>query len=471
MGLLCPVSGDGLRLREPVDGGRGHLLLLRAQGRAPHAGARRLLQRPRRWPTAARCRSSSRRSWCGPSASTSASGRSRHELQPGKYALTDFDFEKPSVNLQVKSAIKREHALGRVRDLRLPGDYLSAATGDSTPGPGSRRCRRSSRGSGRDQCAGPGDRLSVHADRHIRATTRTPNISSSRLSMRFKSTEYEDDAAAAARDTAAVFGAQQPAAVSGRTASAKPMVQGPQTAIVVGRRGEDIHTDKFGRVKVHFHWDRYGKSDDKSSCWIRVSQNWGGKGWGGDVHPARRPGSDRPVPGGRSGPALDHRAGLQRREHAAGGAAGGKTQSVIRDHGANEIIMEGDGGQTADHDVLSTCDDKIQYGGTQFTPLRVFLLDRRSLGRAGQGEQRNHHRRDKKKEVVKDNQVLLLSRQSVHRAKRQLRVLFTGRLYLPGERQAGYTQPTVTTSRKCSSGTPLSSWVSTRTCICHSRIC
>jgi type VI secretion system secreted protein VgrG len=61
---------------------------------------------------------------------------------------------------------------------------------------------------------------------------------------------------------------------------AKPVVQGPQTAMVVGKAGEEIWTDKYGRVKLQFHWDREGKEDEKSSCWVRVSQGWAGKGWG-----------------------------------------------------------------------------------------------------------------------------------------------------------------------------------------------
>jgi len=65
----------------------------------------------------------------------------------------------------------------------------------------------------------------------------------------------------------------------------KPVVQGPQTAIVVGQSGEEIHTDPHGRIKVHFHWDRHDKSDENSSCWIRVSQQWAGGGWGGMTIP------------------------------------------------------------------------------------------------------------------------------------------------------------------------------------------
>jgi type VI secretion system secreted protein VgrG len=61
---------------------------------------------------------------------------------------------------------------------------------------------------------------------------------------------------------------------------ARPRVYGPQTAIVVGKAGEEIWTDKYGRIKVQFHWDRIGADDENSSCWVRVAQGWAGKGWG-----------------------------------------------------------------------------------------------------------------------------------------------------------------------------------------------
>ncbi|MES9850206.1 MAG: type VI secretion system tip protein TssI/VgrG [Candidatus Thiodiazotropha sp. L084R] len=62
--------------------------------------------------------------------------------------------------------------------------------------------------------------------------------------------------------------------------TAKPIVQGPQTAVVVGKAGEEIYTDEYGRVKLQFHWDRYGANDENSSCWVRVAQVWAGKNWG-----------------------------------------------------------------------------------------------------------------------------------------------------------------------------------------------
>jgi type VI secretion system secreted protein VgrG len=62
--------------------------------------------------------------------------------------------------------------------------------------------------------------------------------------------------------------------------SMKPVVHGVHTAVVTGPSGEEIYCDKYGRVKVQFHWDREGKKDDKSSCWIRCAQTAAGKGWG-----------------------------------------------------------------------------------------------------------------------------------------------------------------------------------------------
>lgn len=59
-----------------------------------------------------------------------------------------------------------------------------------------------------------------------------------------------------------------------------PRIQGPQTAIVTGPAGEEIHVDRHGRVKVQFHWDRLGRRDERSSCWVRVSHPWAGKGFG-----------------------------------------------------------------------------------------------------------------------------------------------------------------------------------------------
>lgn len=60
----------------------------------------------------------------------------------------------------------------------------------------------------------------------------------------------------------------------------KPIIYGSQTAFVVGVSGEEIYTDKYGRVKVQFHWDRYGQDNESSSCWVRIAQSLAGNKWG-----------------------------------------------------------------------------------------------------------------------------------------------------------------------------------------------
>ncbi len=67
--------------------------------------------------------------------------------------------------------------------------------------------------------------------------------------------------------------------------TAKPIIAGTQSAVVVGPKGEEIYTDKYGRVKVQFHWDRDGKNDQKSSCWVRVAQLLAGRRWGASFWP------------------------------------------------------------------------------------------------------------------------------------------------------------------------------------------
>ncbi|SDM09092.1 type VI secretion system tip protein TssI/VgrG, partial [Pseudomonas indica] len=65
----------------------------------------------------------------------------------------------------------------------------------------------------------------------------------------------------------------------------KPRILGSQTAVVTGPAGEEIHCDQYGRVKVQFHWDRHGQTDEHTSCWLRVSSSWAGDRYGGVAIP------------------------------------------------------------------------------------------------------------------------------------------------------------------------------------------
>ena len=139
-----------------------------------------------------------------------------------------------------------------------------------------------------------------------------------------------------------------------RRAHQTPRMPGPQTATVVGPKGSEIHTDQYGRIKVHFHWDRYGRHDESSSCWIRVSQPWAGKGWGtvsiprigqeviidyleGDpsrpVCTGRLFNAEQPAPYSLPGGA--HMMGFKSRSTPGGG---GYSEMVIHDSKGSELI-------------------------------------------------------------------------------------------------------------------------------------
>ncbi|MCB2147259.1 MAG: type VI secretion system tip protein VgrG [Deltaproteobacteria bacterium] len=120
----------------------------------------------------------------------------------------------------------------------------------------------------------------------------------------------------------------------------KPVVEGTQPAIVVGPSGEEIYTDEFGRVKVQFIWDREGKNDENSSCWIRVSQQWAGAGWGAMFIPHighevivdfEEGDPDKPIIVGRVYNGNNQPADTLPDE---------KTKSVIRSWNDNDIVIE-----------------------------------------------------------------------------------------------------------------------------------
>lgn len=120
----------------------------------------------------------------------------------------------------------------------------------------------------------------------------------------------------------------------------RPIIAGSQTATVVGPSGEKVWPDEYGRVKVQFHWDRVGQRDERSSCWVRVSQNWAGQGWGGMFLPHigqevivdfLEGDPDRPIITGRVYNA-DNMPYLALPEN--------KLKSVIRDDYGNQMIFD-----------------------------------------------------------------------------------------------------------------------------------
>jgi len=204
------------------------------------------------------------------------------EVQPGSYALNDFDFEKPKADLNTKLKQPYGHAVDQFEVYDYPGEYVEKADGDEYV-----RKRVEELHAQYEQAQGQGNARGLTVGCLFSLTQYPRNDQNKEYLITSAKYELQSDdyGSAGGRAGEQIFMCRFTAIESAqpfRTSrvTPKPVVQGPQTAIVVGPKGEEIHTDKHGRVKVQFHWDREGKADENSSCWIRVSQTWAGKSWG-----------------------------------------------------------------------------------------------------------------------------------------------------------------------------------------------
>ncbi len=219
------------------------------------------------------------------------SWRPEQTLQPSKYSLTDFAFLDPTTSLQVStnSAVTAA-ADDKFEIYDYPGDYVKMG-----PEAGSNIDRGESRvklitemadaaavvvaGSGccRPFVAGYRFKLEGHNREDFNQEYLLTSVSHL----------LEQDAATGSGSEITARYENEftciPHAVPFRPPriTPKPVINGPQTAFVVGKADEEIHTDEHGRVKVQFHWDRLSEADEMSSCWIRAGQLWAGKSWGG----------------------------------------------------------------------------------------------------------------------------------------------------------------------------------------------
>ncbi len=196
------------------------------------------------------------------------------------YALRDYNFETPRADLSVTSAVTRSHANAAFERYDYPGKYLTTAPGSAYArhrieglqaqhkrGSAGTRCRRSYAGT-----------LFTLTD-HPRSSENQEYLIVA-ASYRLDNGSYEAGGGGGADYSSEIVAmpASEPFRLLPLTA--KPIVRGPQTAVVVGKAGEEIWTDQYGRIKVQFHWDREGANDENSSCWVRVAQSWAGKNWG-----------------------------------------------------------------------------------------------------------------------------------------------------------------------------------------------
>ncbi len=216
-------------------------------------------------------------------------------LQPATYTETDYNFMDPSTGLQVSASSTRTVGAGESLEFfDFPGGFVNlGAESDPKLSKGETRIRL----------------RAEEGDAHVLLASAGTNCRAFRPGYRFDLIQhYREDwnTAWLIREVqheltqAGTLRAGGAEAVSYRNAivcqphevifrppriTAKPRVEGPQTAIVSGKDGEEIYIDEYGRIKVQFTWDRYGEYNEKSSCWIRVAQQGAGKSWGFIFHP------------------------------------------------------------------------------------------------------------------------------------------------------------------------------------------
>ncbi len=206
-----------------------------------------------------------------------------YQYRSGKWAQTDYNFETPTTSLMTnETTVLKIEGNQKYEFYDYPGDYDNKGDGESLT-----KLRMEQEESGYDTAIGEsGCRFFASGFKFTltKHDQNSQNIEYTLLSVKHKAEQGSlyssgDEGEAKYENSFVCF----PSSVQFRPelTTEKALVQGTQTAVVVGPSGEEIYTDQYGRVKVQFFWDREGKKDDKSSCWIRVSQPWAGKNWGG----------------------------------------------------------------------------------------------------------------------------------------------------------------------------------------------
>jgi type VI secretion system secreted protein VgrG len=205
------------------------------------------------------------------------------EVRTGKYTVTDYNFTTPSTSLLASDPTVVDLSASQPLELfDYPGLHTTKDLGDTVA---KTRMQEEEAGymvvSAESNCRAVMSGYSFELKNHYRSDQNTNYVV----------TEVRHyGSAGQSYTTAGNQGAETysnhltciPASVAYRPprVTPKPFVQGPQPALVVGKSGEEIWVDKYGRVIVQFYWDRLGQQNENSSCWIRTSQPWAGGNWG-----------------------------------------------------------------------------------------------------------------------------------------------------------------------------------------------
>ncbi|HMB38654.1 MAG TPA: type VI secretion system tip protein TssI/VgrG [Wenzhouxiangellaceae bacterium] len=209
-------------------------------------------------------------------------------VRSGKFTQRDYDFTKPGANLEVVSRIAKPHAQAEFEQYQYPGGYSEVQKGEAIA-----RNRLEADQADHEVLQGRGNARGMLPG-FLFTLELFPRDDQNReylithVTHRLHQGGYDSGGADSSDDFE--YGCSLQAMPSSEPyrpprTTPRPVVHGPQTAIVVGESGEEIWTNEHGQVKVQFHWDRDGKNDQDSSCWVRVSQAWAGKQWGAQFLP------------------------------------------------------------------------------------------------------------------------------------------------------------------------------------------
>jgi type VI secretion system secreted protein VgrG len=198
----------------------------------------------------------------------------------------DYDFERPSVDLQTQKVVVRRYTPSDYEMYDYPGEYLQKGDGEASAAVRIDEFAAQfevANGAANVKALSVGGLFDL--DKHQRDDQNAEHlVIGATYDLQFSDYEAVPERGGSEYSCSfvAMSSKQQ---FRPKRLTPKPSVQGPQTAVVVGPGGDEIYTDKYGRVKVQFHWDRLGQKNENSSCWVRVSQPWAGTAWGGIAIP------------------------------------------------------------------------------------------------------------------------------------------------------------------------------------------
>lgn len=201
-------------------------------------------------------------------------------VTPGIYSIDDYDFRKPNAWLLQARQNPVSPQPGQIDVYDWPGRFVEHAQGEKYV-----RVRQEEWQAAHRQISGTGTALGI-APGYTFALLNAPHGGDNGQYLTLEADYYLEENRYASGEGETVHRIAfrvLPAEVTFRPPAVTPWpkTHGPQTARVVGPQGESIYTDRYGRVKVKFHWDRLAKGDETSSCWVRVSSAWAGQGFGG----------------------------------------------------------------------------------------------------------------------------------------------------------------------------------------------